>query len=478
MKRTLAVFVALIPGTLFSWQAGLAHADVQLNPADSPDLETPWSRPQATYVWQNPGLPVYTGTDNVHAVPGFSPVIYLNRCASGCQINPGNNNSINNTSGIPNSPSVVQPFNAGDTKWNQVVQCVRETYAQFGVQVVDQRPASGNYHMAIVAGRPQDVGMQSGVGGVSEFTCGYIPNGISFSFANVYGGSVDDICWTVAQETAHSWGLDHKFDNRDPMTYLSSGPSRKTFQNQAGSCGEFSSRQCQCSYSNSGPGGKMNSVTEILAIFGGSTPTPPMVRIDAPMDNETVDPGFGVRATIMDDIAVGTAQLFIDNQLVSTLNKGPFAWNTSMSLGQGRHTLKVVGADLSGTPAEATIQITIGSPCEDSDDCDKDTDACVDGRCVPGPGATGGLGNECADNTMCASGQCGMSGMDRFCVEACNPAEEGCPDGFTCLATNGTNGVCWPGGGGGCSTNGDRTAPTFILLGLVSLALVVRRRRR
>ena len=66
---------------------------------------------------------------------------------------------------------------------------------------------------------------------MSPFSCGYIPNAISFTFANIYGGDVDEICWTVAQETAHSWGLDHKFDNRDPMTYLPSGPSRKMFQN-------------------------------------------------------------------------------------------------------------------------------------------------------------------------------------------------------------------------------------------------------
>jgi MYXO-CTERM domain-containing protein len=334
---------------------------------------------------------------------------------------------------------------------------------------------------SIVAGRPQDVGMQSGVGGVSEFTCGYIPNGISFSFANIYGGSVDDICWTVAQETAHSWGLDHKFDNRDPMTYLSSGPTRKTFQNQAGSCGEFSARSCQCSYSHSGGGGKLNSVAEILAVFGGSTPTPPIVKIDAPKDGDTVQAGFGIRATITDDVAVGKAQLFIDNMLVSTLNNGPFARNASMQLGQGRHTIKVVGQDLSGTPAEASINVTLGSPCEDNDDCAKDNDVCVDGRCVLGPSATGGLGTDCTDSTMCASGQCGMGADGQHCVESCDPDAEGCPDGFVCLATTGTNGVCWPGDSGGCSVTkgGNKSSiPTFLLLGLVVVFALGRRRTR
>ena len=96
----------------------------------------------------------------------------------------------------------MSPWGYSDAVWTQVVDCVKATYAPFGVQIVTSRPTSGNYHMAIVAGTPQNVQMQQGVGGVSPYTCGYIPNAISFSFAGVYGPTVDDICWTVAQETA------------------------------------------------------------------------------------------------------------------------------------------------------------------------------------------------------------------------------------------------------------------------------------
>ncbi len=477
MKRTFTVGFSLVLAAL----ASVASADIQDNTSDTPanPLETPWSRPQATYRFQNPGLPVYDAPDAVHAAPGFSNVIYLNNCKpNGCPVKPGNANSLTNTSGIPSQQSTVQPWAFSDSAWQQVVACVRDTYAPFGVQIVDERPAPGiNYHMGIVAGRPGDVQMQNGVGGVSEFSCGYIPNAISFSFANIYGGNVDDICWTVAQETAHSWGLDHKFDNRDPMTYLQSGPSRKTFQNQTGQCGEFSARACDCG------GSTMNSFTQILQMFGSSTPTPPSVVFATPANNATgLGAGFGITANAMDDVGVSKVELRIDGQLVSTLTNFPYAWNAPATLGQGNHILKVTAYDVGGSTAESTITAAIGTACGSPDDCDKDTDTCVDGRCVPGDGVTGGLGTVCVTNTDCASGQCGAdSEGNNFCVEVCSPEAGGCPSGFGCLPTGPGAGVCWPGadgGGGGCSAGGQAgtNGAGLAFLGLVAL-LIARRRR-
>jgi len=475
MKRMLAVALAMGMVGLVSQSANAdvqeSLADVQANP-----LATPWSRPQAVYRMQDPGLPVYRAPDAVHAAPGFSNIIYLNNCLpNGCNVTPGNANSTTNTSGIPSQPSTVQPWAFSTSAWTQTVECVRQSYAAFGVQVVDQRPAAGtNYHMAIVAGRPGDVQMQNGVGGVSEFSCGYIPNAISFSFANIYGGSVDDICWTVAQETAHSWGLDHKFDNRDPMTYLQSGPSRKVFQNQAGPCGEFQSRACQCG------GSTMNSFTAILQTFGSSTPTPPSVAINAPADNATgLAAGFPIRATITDDIGVNKAELRIDGQLVSTLNGMPFVWNAPANLSQGTHTIKVTAYDIGNTPADDIISATIGNACTRPSDCENSTETCVDGRCVPGSGVTGGLGTGCVNNSDCASAQCGADAEGaHYCVENCDPAQSGCPSGFGCVSTGPETGVCWPGAGeeeGTCSSGGN-AAPGFLFLGLAAL-LITRRRR-
>jgi MYXO-CTERM domain-containing protein len=468
MKRIFGLLVVL--------SAGTAGADVQRNWADAPQnpLETPWSRPQPTYVIQDPALP-NAGTDILEA-PN-SNIIYLNNCKpNGCQVNPGGNNSTANppTSTIPDQQSVVQPFAYSDAVWQQVVACVKETYAPFAVQVVDQRPASGNYHMAIVAGRPQDVQMQQGVGGVSPFSCGFISNAVSFSFANVYGGDVYDICWTVAQETAHSWGLDHKFDNKDPMTYLEGGPAKKVFQNTAGSCGEYSARNCQCG------GSTMNSFQKILQTFGGSTPTPPMVGIQTPKEGDTVAPMFPISATITDDIAVTKAELRIDNQLISTLMTPPFVWNAPASVGQGKHKIKITGYDIANTAAELEINVTLGKACTKPADCDRDTDTCVEGRCVPGAGVQGGLGHTCVANTDCASGQCGSDANgEKHCVEMCTVSMDACPSSFDCIPTAGDQGVCWPGDDdGGCSSSGTN-APGVFFLGLLGfVALLVTRRRR
>ncbi len=471
MKRTLVLSLAAL--------AGVAHADIQRNFADAPvnPLATPWARvAQPTYVIQDPAIPRLEG-DAVHASPQFSNIIYLNKCTGGCQVQPGNNDATATPirSAIPDGASTVAQFAYSDAVWQQVVTCVKATYAPFGVAVTDERPPAGtNYHMAIVAGLPQNVQMQQGVGGVSPFTCGYIPNAVSFSFSNVYGPNVDDICWTVAQETAHSWGLDHKYDNKDPMTYLSSGPTRKVFQNAAGPCGEFNSRACQCG------GNSMNSFQEIVDTFGTSTPTPPMVSFSEPVDGAFVNPMFAVKAKVMDDIAATKAELRIDGALVATSSKetaGVFTFMAPANVGQGKHKVEVTGYDVAFTPAKAEISVTIGMACTKPAECADDTQTCVDGRCVPGTGVQGGLGSACAANTDCASGQCASDGQgEAHCVETCSIAADACPSDFDCIdAGMGDNGVCWPGSGGGCDAGGG--GGTLVLgLGL-GLAVILRRRK-
>ena len=471
MKRQFAL-VALALGFV-----GTAQAESQTNVEDAPQnpLATPWSRPQPTYRFIDPGL-APSISDNPIAAVG-SNVIYLNNCkaAGSCTITPGNENSAMNRSSIPEQVSTVQPFAYSDAVWNQVVQCVRDTYAPFNVQIVTERPTTPGYHMAIVAGRPQDVQMQNGVGGVSPFSCGFINGGISYSFANIYGGDVDETCWTVAQETAHSWGLDHKFDNKDPMTYLQSGPTRKTFQNMAGSCGEFQARSCQCG------GSTMNSYQAILSTFGPSgPPTPPTVAITAPTNGAIVDAGFPVRADIMDGQGVSRAELFVDNTKVATITAAPWVFNAPATLSQGNHVVKVVGYDIGGAAGEATITVSIGHPCDSDHACSDSTNACVDGRCVPGSGVDGGLGTACTDNTECRSGQCASDGAgNSFCVESCNPESDGCPGDFGCIQA-GTGGVCWPGAGdgGGCSSSDPSGGVMFLGVGLGALLITRRRRRR
>ncbi|MEO7097439.1 MAG: MYXO-CTERM sorting domain-containing protein, partial [Polyangiales bacterium] len=79
----------------------------------------------------------------------------------------------------------------------------------------------------------------------------------------------------------------------------------------------------------------------------------------------------------------------------------------------------------------------------------------------------------------CKSGQCGNDGTNGYCVEMCDPANDGCPSGFGCLVA-GTTGVCWPGadggGGGGCNSGNESGGAALMVFSLGAL-LITRRRR-
>jgi len=240
----------------------------------------------------------------------ISHVIFMDRCTGGCTITPGSDGTQNQSQIIGNGTRHLSAYSGSDAQWQQIVSCVKATYAPFNVTITDVKPTSGAYHHAMVAGSAVEGGQGTGVLGVSPFSCGnYIPNSMSFSFANEEPTNIVDICWTVSQETAHSWGLDHKYDKLDPMTYLpynvGNVEQKKVFQNQAGSCGTNSAVACNCSYPGTGSSA-MNSYALIMATFGAGTPdtTPPTVSFTAPANNASVMPGFAITVQASDDVSI------------------------------------------------------------------------------------------------------------------------------------------------------------------------------
>ncbi len=426
-------------------------------------------RPQPTLKWisvQNPPA----------ALPS-SRIIYIHKCPfTGCLIKPGIDDSRTDTSSIPDQQVTISKFKQTDAVWAAMMKCVKNTYAPFDITITDVDPGNVPHYENIVGGSS---GAElhpdfAGAGGVSPFTCGEIPNSVSFTF-DVYGPDVDQLCWTVAQETAHSFGLEHEYNAADPLTYISGGPSMKRFQATDSKCGTFSPLPaCQC------PPNKptQNSYKSIVAMFGPGAATPPTINIISPTSGKKVTPNFVVRVNAADDVAVDHVELWIDgaDSGVKAMTS-PYRLTAPDGVEQGAHSLELRAIDVQGVPASDTVDVDMGPPCTASSGCSGD-DVCVMGVCVPGPDVPGGLGDTCTAPAECLSLQCvGTTANDKLCVETCDVGTSGaCPSDFSCIA-NGATGVCYYNGSGGCCSSG--TGPTGpLLLGASVFGLVFLRRRR
>jgi MYXO-CTERM domain-containing protein len=459
--RRIALASVLLAACLVGHDDDVATTELSLSHAPAPDLE----RPRGSYLLIPPELELSAEVAESIIENSAQPrLIYMNR--HGGTYVPGHNNSSTNHSSIVSQTSYVPPWQVSDANWNYVVDCVADLFAPFNVIVTDVDPGSTPHVESVVAGRPQHIGMQAGVGGVSPFRndCGMIERSIVFTFAEVYGTAYRAICETAAQEIAHSYGLDHKYLCADPMTYLS-GCGAKTFQDQDARCGEYSARNCRC------VGPTMNSVRMLTERLGPSDPDlwPPTVRIDQPANGAQVAAGFQVVAS--SDSSLLRVELFIDGALTDSRQSPPWAFDTPATLAAGSRQIEVRAHGASG---EASDSITVLVLAGDGPDG-------PDGPIGPDPG---GPGAPCLGGEDCDSGMCASSGGDSYCTSLCDPtAVDACPAGLECVATGGGEHVCWPGAGadgpdsvsGGCAAGGGG-GPAALWLLAAALALAARRR--
>jgi hypothetical protein len=451
------------------------------------------------------------------ADPQVSPILYLNRCKGGCKVRKGVDDARAMTSSIPCPPPgtaspgtgcttsgahefTVEEFTnsagvsgaAADAEWAQLMLCVRELYSPYNLQVVDEVPPGGlSHNQGIVAGRPVNIGW-TGIGGVAPGTqCNPRDNVISFTFANIYGGSdrINNICAVVGQETAHAYGLDHAYafsDGRsactDPMSYRSDCGGQRFFRNDTMTCGEFAPRPCEC-------GGLQNSHLRILAIFGAGTPitSPPRLAVSAPEHDAQVTNGASVIATAFAQRGVFRVELWLNGYKWHTAKGAAF-----VASGQPETTYAlpfpsgvpdgvidiVVRAydDIDAVAESAAITVTKGAPCVDASTCAKGQ-SCEAGRCFWDT-PTGKLGDRCDYPQFCESAQCIDTSDGMFCSEECVVGvADSCPTGYSCLGTPGLSGFCLDEGledPGCCSVGGDGRLAG--LLSLCVLGLVLRRR--
>ncbi|HEY5926010.1 MAG TPA: hypothetical protein VIV11_30195, partial [Kofleriaceae bacterium] len=353
-----------------------------------------------------------------------SHTIYLNRCVGGCSISPGADNSKTNRSSIPESPAVLAQWPHGDPAWTNLVQCVRDLYAPFDIQVTDVDPGQANHFEVMMGGFGADIGMD-GAGGVAPFEpCDgqLVDNVISFVFAAEISNQ-DFLCWAAAQESAHVFGLDHLLNAKDPMTYLTPPIKKEGFQNENTKCGEDTPRECWCG------GTTQNSFQYLMDTFGPSNLEPATMAITEPADGAWLKPGFNVRFAVMSQLSVMSASLKIDGTATQSITQGdPQVFSTSAMLPGGAHTIGVVAKDSANRETSSQITVNVVDRCDAATTCKSDFH-CLGGYCLPGSGVPGGLGATCTGNGDCITDQCGSDGTNSLCTGACD-AGLTCPSGF------------------------------------------------
>ncbi|MGE0872179.1 MAG: DUF4215 domain-containing protein [Kofleriaceae bacterium] len=405
-----------------------------------------------------------------HAV---SNIVYLERCVGGCTIIKGTaDDARTNTSKIPQgvSPFSVQEYRnaagqAGadaDAEWDAFVQCMREVYSPYDVVVTDQRPMGGaSYHLAVVAGSPGDVGLDSSIQGIGPISgdCSAVDNVVSFTFANAHGPAdrVNTLCWTTAQQSAHAFGLDNEFeflpDHRSscssPMSYRDDCGGQKFFRDETAACGEFAARPCHC-------GDTQNSHQKLLSVFGAGTPITgdPTSTITFPAAGAEL--GATVAATAGAKRGVAKVELIINGFKWAEVAGAPFG--ISGQPDPSVYTIAVPSTvpggvidlvaraydDLGASTDSAVVRVMKGPPCSTEATCAAGQ-TCEDGKCL-WHAAEGQFGEPCTYPQYCESMLCEGTAELRICTQPCDPqAADSCPTGFDCIATSPSDGVCFVG---------------------------------
>jgi len=452
-------------------------------------------------VWPPPDMKfevVPYGPDVFEGGEGVSNILYINRCADGCDITKSEtNNALTEESSIPEgaaSTYTVQPFGHGDPLWEELMSCIREVYAPYDVVVTDEDPGNVPHHEAIAAGTSANVGLDGGTLGKAPGGCEPRNNVISFSFLNMYPASrVDEMCATVAQESAHSFGLsDHLYDCTDPMTYLAQSGEcgRKFFRNKLEPCGEFAGPiACQCA------GTRVNPHVILLGTFGpGEDPPAPVATITYPTTGATITGASIVTVNATDDRGVFRVEAYLNDwrwgtfQLEESITP-PFTFPTDIIVDlddgypDGVYDVYARACnDLDICTETAVVTVTKGAACSNADSC-LDGQTCDDGRCSWDE-PVGEFGDACTYDQYCIGpntydGKCAEVGGAEMCTDACFVGvNDTCPDGYACQA--GAN-VCAPESddGGCCSTGTDgrgELATRLLLIGMIG-GLLLRRRR-
>jgi hypothetical protein len=281
-------------------------------------------------------------------------VVYLNR--DGGIYSPGEpNDSRTNVSSVPDAPVSIPPWEIDETSWSEVVTCVQDLFGPFGAVATDVDPGDQDHIEAVVGGLPGLLGLDPNAAGVSPFRtdCSVIDNSIVFVFPEVLVSN-RQVCEAIAQEVAHSVGLDHQYLCEDPMTYLT-GCGDKKFRFRDSICGELEPRDCKCTRTQ-------NSARLLLDRLGSSER--PTLWINDPTGEEPVAEDALVRVAVTNQ--PNWIELFVDGEIIdnapAVTSATPYELvelTTFGTMSSGTHELTVRSYWNDGTDSTESVEVEV-----------------------------------------------------------------------------------------------------------------------
>ncbi|MFN0245618.1 MAG: hypothetical protein ACKV2T_01835 [Kofleriaceae bacterium] len=141
----------------------------------------------------------------------------------------------------------IPPFGGGARAWSAIRACVAKHYAPFAIDVVDEKPRTGDYITVVVGGRASQLGLDDRThNGIAPYLPGSVlRTAVVHVFSKVGTGErdVQNVCEVAVHESAHAMGLDHTYKCGDIMSYLEGcGPARILDLDMP--CGEYGKREC------------------------------------------------------------------------------------------------------------------------------------------------------------------------------------------------------------------------------------------
>ena len=286
---------------------------------------------------------------SVHADPG---TVFVE--LDGVTLTPGvTDDSRDNVTAIAELATTLEPFGGDPAERESILQAVRADFAPFDVRIVDQRPSSGDYVMVVVT--PTNP-FGDGVTGVAVDDCGDAAGqrDVVFAFFGSGQATAADVATTIAQEVAHSIGLEHVDDAADVMYPIASGFD-PYFNDDclalSSAAGCPAQHEVFCEQAD-----HQNAFAELVATFGprqddGEAPT---VTLFGPEDAVRAGQDVDLLVEAFDDTFVDRVQLLEGDTIVGEDRAPPYRF-TVTEIEAGQYELMAVAVDAAGNEASSEV---------------------------------------------------------------------------------------------------------------------------